>query len=409
VVPSDAKAAEAAPPPASAASLPSQVVALGWVSLLTDAASEMIYPFLPELLKLVGGGAASLGLVEGIAEAVSAACKFGFGALSDRMGRRKPFAVIGYALATAARPFFALAAAAWQVVLIRSVDRVGKGMRGPPRDALIAACVAPGQRARAFGVQRMMDNLGGAIGPVLAFALLRWAELPLRTLFVLSVIPGVAAVLVLAVRVEEAPPSAPSPGRKSERAPLPPAAKRFLVALAVFSLAASTDAFLLQRLLDLGLGLPWLPIAWVSLQLAKSLVNVAGGRLSDRFGHKGTLVVAWLFYGVAYGAFALAGSVRAFWAIMIVYALYYGLSEGGQRALLADLVPAASRGRAFGLMMALEGGMVLAANAAFGVVYAKLGPTVAFAGGGAIAVLGALLLYALGSGTLSGEPPRTST
>jgi MFS family permease len=372
-----------------------QVLALGWVSLLTDAASEMVYPLLPQLLAAVGAGAAALGLVEGCAEAVAAVCKVWFGSLSDRVARRKPFAAAGYTIAALARPLFALAAAPWHVVAVRSADRIGKGMRGAPRDALLAGGVPAEKRAAAFGLQRMMDNLGAAIGGLLAFSLLAWAGVALRTVFVLSIVPAFAAVLVLLLVVQEQPREQAPSVRAQAPAGVPPAARKFLVAFGVFSLANSADVFLLKRLLDLGLEMALLPIAWVFLQVLKSLVNVPGGVVSDRFGHRRTIAVAWVFYAVAYALFAVATSIAAFWAVMVLYVGYYGLSEGGQRAAVAELVPAEARGRAFGWLTAIEGVTVLPANALFGLVYARYGAAVAFGAGAALALAAVLLLAAL--------------
>jgi MFS family permease len=371
--------------------LPRQVVALGWVSLLTDFASEMIYPFLPELLRRVGGGAAALGLVEGCAEAVAAVCKLGSGVLSDRLGRRKPFAIAGYGLAAIVRPLLGLVSAPWQVVAIRSADRIGKGVRGPPRDALLSESVDKGSQATAFGVQRMMDNLGAAIGPVVAFLLIHFAGLDLRTLFLLSIFPGVLSVGVLAGAVREGPSIAP--GQKlSAPSALPVSVRRFFLAFALFSLAGSTDAFLLLRLLDLGFESSFLPLAWVSLQLAKSLLNWPGGKASDRYGHRRMLLFGWTLYAAAYACFAWASTLASFFAVMLLYAAYYGLTEGAQRAVVAEMVPSQTKARAFGMMLALEGAMVLPANVLFGWAYQTWGARAAFAGGAAVAFAAVIAL-----------------
>ncbi len=381
--------------------LPRQVVALGWVSLLTDAASDLVHPLLPALLASLGAGPASLGWVEGIAEGVSAVAKLTVGRLSDRTRRRKPWVLAGYGIATLVRPLIGLAGATWQVVAIRSIDRVGKGMRGPPRDALLAEAVPAERRGAAFGYHRMMDNVGASLGPLAAFALLRFGHVTVSRLFWLSLVPGVASWLVLLFAVRDEPRRAPPPApavataAHEPRAPsptLPSGARRYLVALGLFALAGSTDAFLLQRLLDLGLEVALVPIAWLSLQLAKALLNVPGGRLSDAFGRRRVLLAAWGVYALAYGAFGLASTVALFWFAMVLYALHYGLAEGGQRALLADLVPEGARGHAFGVAQALEGIAVLPANAGFGLLYAHCGARVAFGAGAAIAAAACVAL-----------------
>ncbi len=381
--------------------LPRTVVALGWVSLLTDAASDMIYPLVPAFLLSLGGGAEALGWLEGIAELIAAALKLASGRISDRWRKRKPLIALGYGISALARPFYALATSPLHAVLIRASDRVGKGLRGPARDAMVASAVPAADRGNAFGFHRMMDNFGGVLGPILAFLLLRAVDLPLRTVFAASIVPGLAAVLVILIFVKELPPhEAPSPTQSAASAntpppsalPLPPAARRYLIVLGLFSLAGSGDLFLLNRMSDLGLDQSLIPLAWISLQLGKGLLNVAGGRASDRYGRKRVLALAWLLYAITYAGFGLVGSWQLAWVMLGLYAIHYGLAEGGQKALLAEYVPAASRGRAFGAQLAIEGAVVLPANVLFGLAYARISPFVAFVGTGAIALLATIAL-----------------
>jgi len=361
----------------------------------------MIYPLVPRFLASVGGGAAALGWLEGVAEAVSAALKLVSGRLSDRPERRKPLIAAGYGLSTLMRPLFAIAAHPAHAVLIRALDRVGKGLRGPPRDAMVASLAPAAQRGHAFGFHRMMDNLGGVIGGLIAFAVLQLADPPLRTLFAASIVPGALAVLVvlLFVRGQPAaeapaePPAAPAPRAAPTRAPLPAGLKRYYAALALFSLAGSGDLFLMHRLTGLGLDDALVPLAWISLQLGKGLLNVPGGRLSDRLGRRPVLAAAWALYAVSYAGFGLVSSWAAGWVLLGLYAMHYGLAEGAQRALVAEYAPARGRGSAYGTQLALEGGTGLVANVVFGQVYQRLGPGVAFAGAGAIALGAAAALW----------------
>lgn len=407
----DASASKEEPKPSSSkeTSLPRTVVALGWVSLLTDAASDMIHPLIPELLRSLGGGAFWLGWFEGIAEVVSTAMKLISGRRSDDPKARKPLIALGYGIAAFSRPLLALVTAPVHAVLIRAVDRVGKGLRGPPRDAMVANAVSADRRGHAFGFHRMMDNFGGAVGPVLAFALLWGLGLPLRTVFALAAIPGLLAVLVVLLFVRdpslstETTPDKQEPRDKPaatenvspEKLVLPGSARRYLIALFVFSLAGSGDLFLLRRLTDLGLSSTFVPIAWISLQLAKGLLNVPGGRASDKYGRKKVLAISWLLYGLTYAAFGFAESWKVAWVWLAIYAAHYGLAEGGQRAIMAEFVPKNIRGRAYGIQLALEGFALLLANVAFGFVYERIHATAAFAGAGLIAVLGAGLLVLL--------------
>jgi MFS family permease len=373
--------------------LPRVVKTLAWVSLLNDVATEMAYPLLPSFLRSIGAGAASLGMMEGVAEAVSSLVKWLTGRASD--GRaRKPFVVAGYGVATAARPLLALVTAGWQVVAIRSADRIGKGLRSAPRDALLAGAVTPAQRGYAFGFHQMMDNLGAVAGPLVAFALLR-AGLSLRTVFVLTIVPSLLAVAaVTRVRETTHDPAPAATAAPTPSAPLPPHLRAYLAIVVIFTLGASADSFLLLRLVDLGLDAALVPIVWMSLNASKALLNVAGGRLSDHLGRKHTQVAGWLVYAAAYALFPATRSIPLTWALLIAYGAYYGLTEGGGKALVADLAPSASRGRAYGALHAITGSAVLPANAIFGALYAHhVG--VAFGASAACAALAAVGLALL--------------
>ncbi len=399
-------------PPGSVGRLPPVVVRLGWVSFFTDAASDMIYPLLPAFLVSLGAGAGALGWVEGIAEATSALVKFVAGKFSDRAPARKPFVVAGYGIATLVRPLLAFAVAPWQVVLVRATDRVGKGLRSAPRDALLAGAVDPSGRGAAYGFHRMMDNLGAVLGPLLAFGLGRGLGLSPRVIFACAIVPGLFAMGTLVLGVRETPhePSASKEGGPGHPpAAMAPAVKRYLVVVGIFTLGASADSFLLLRLLDLGLPVAWAPIVWLTLNASKAATNVPGGRLSDRMGRRRTLALAWVVYGVAYAAFPLTRSVALTWALIVGYGVYYGLAEGGEKAILADLAPADQRGRAFGALHALTGVAGLPANALFGFLYER-GAGYAFGAGAACALVAvALLLVTTPSATRTPAPSRPST
>jgi MFS family permease len=377
--------------PQAARPLPPQVKSLGWVSFLNDIAGDMVYPLLPELLREIGGGAASLGALEGIAEAVGAAIKWLTGAQSDRMPRRKPFVVTGYVIAALVRPLLFFAAHPWQVIAVRTTDRVANGVRTAPRDALLVENVTADRRAAAFAFHRMMDNLGAVAGPMIAFALARFG-FHLRTIFALSIVPALLAVTTLAVGVEEKPRDVHSKEAVAlRRAPLPARARTYLFILGVFTLGASADSFLLFHLLKLGLDAAFLPLVWLTLNLSKALTNMPGGRLSDRIGHRKTLVIAWLLYAAVYALMPLTHSIPITWTIIIIYGAYYGLSEGGAKAVLAEMVPAEARGRGYGALNAVMGACILPANALFGFLY-NVDARYAFWSGAAFAALGAALL-----------------
>ena len=375
------------------------VVALGWVSFLTDVASEMIYPLLPDFLtRVLGAGPAALGLIEGTAESAASLTKMVSGYWSDRLRRRKPFVVAGYVIAGAARPLVGFATAWGQVLAIRFADRVGKGIRTSPRDALIAGLVAPERRGRAFGLQRAMDNAGALVGPLLAALLLKFWAPEERNVFLLAFLPGAAAVLLLLRKVPEA---AHAPSSRTE---LPSSKGRlprsFWVAVAVFvlfTLANSTDAFLLLRARQAGVELWQLPLLWGFFNGAKALVGVPGGALADRIGRVPTVAIGWGIYAAAYAGFAFVETVPEVWALFAFYALFFALTEGAERALVADLVPEESRGRAFGVFHASVGLAALPSSVLFGFWWSALGPRTAFLIGAAFALFALLGLWILRS------------
>jgi len=376
--------------------VPPIVRRLGWVSFLTDIAAEMVYPLLPALLRSFGGAALWLGVMEGIAEAASAFVKWRIGPIVDRSPKKKPLIVIGYTLATFSRPLLAFASMGLHVVLLRSLDRIGKGIRGVPRDAMLAESVEKTALARAFAFHRMMDNAGSVLGPIVAFGLLRLLAIETRTVIMLAVIPGLASVLVLLLGVRE-PAVAVAAERKDvvvvakSTEPLPSDLKRYLAILALFTLGSSADSFLLLRATEIGISAAWLPIMWLSLSLAKTASNMPGGWIADRYGRKRTLVFAWILYAAFYAIIPYVKSPPWFAAVVIAYGAYYGLAEGSERALLTEHAPPHLRGRAFGAMHALTGIAVLPANLAFGFLYTR-SPGLAFGISGAAAAVAAVLL-----------------
>lgn len=393
------------PPSGSAPpTLGRNVYALAAVSFLTDVSSEMIYPLLPVFLTAVlGASAGFIGAIEGMAETTAALLKLGSGWWSDRARQRKPLVAIGYTLASVMRPLVALATTPAQVLVIRVSDRVGKGLRNAPRDALIADSVHPSIRGRAFGVHRAADHAGGVVGPLVAFALLSAQLASLRTVFWLAAIPGALAVLTVLLGVREVPRAAPSPA-VAGAGPAPPLGGRFwrvLGVIFVFTLGNSTDAFLLLRASQLGVPVAAAPIIWAVLHVVKSASSAPGGRLSDRVGRRATLVAGWLLYALVYLGFAAATAAWHAWALFAVYGVFFGLTEGSERALISDLVGAERRGTAYGWYNLAIGLGALPASVVFGVVWDRAGAPAAF-GMGALFALAAtvgILLVAPRGGT----------
>ena len=378
------------------------VLVLAAVSFLTDVSSEIIYPLLPIFLTTVlGAGAAAVGAIEGAAETTSALLKLASGWWSDRVSRRKPLVVAGYALASAARPLVAIAQSSAQVLAIRITDRIGKGIRGAPRDALIAESVDPSIRGRAFGFHRAADHAGAVIGPLIAFALLQSKTVDLRTVFLLAAIPGLLSVVVLTLGVREAPrPVRATPGAATSA----PALTRvglggrfwvFLAAVFLFTLGNSTDAFLILRANQLGVPVALVPILWAGLHVVKSASSVPGGALSDRVGRKPLILAGWTLYALVYFAFGQATASWHAWVLFLTYGLFFGLTEGTERAMVADLVGRERRGTAYGWFNLAIGIGALPASLLFGLVWDRFGPAWAFQVGAAFAFVAAMVLLAV--------------
>jgi len=375
------------------ARLSRNVFALAAVSFLTDVSSEMIYPLLPIFLTTVlHANASFIGAIEGAAETTAALLKLASGWWSDRMAKRKPIVVLGYGIASLMRPLVAIAQSASQVLIIRVADRVGKGIRGAPRDALIAESVDPSIRGRAFGFQRAADHAGGVLGPLIAFAVLTWHWAELRTVFWLAAIPGLLSVVVLVAFVRDIPRPAEvsAKGAPDLSQPLGAEFWRVLLVIFLFTLGNSTDAFLLLRAAQLGVPVALAPILWAALHVVKSASSTPGGALSDRIGRRPTLIAGWLLYAAVYVGFAVAGVAWQAWALFGVYGLFFGLTEGSERALVADLVGPARRGTAFGWYNLAIGLGALSASILFGYVWDHSGASAAFVMGASFAAVAAL-------------------
>jgi MFS family permease len=386
-----------------------QVILLGLAALLNDSASEMIYPLLPVFLTAtLGATPVVIGLIEGAADGLASILKYFAGAWSDRLGRRKPLIVGGYALAAGSRAIIA-AAAAWPLVLFaRLLDRTGKGARSAPRDAMISDVTPPEQRGRAFGFHRALDHTGAIIGPLVAMLLLQVVGFSLRQTIVIAVIPGAIAALMLAFLLREtrhthgateAPHEAigaspVEPAAEAAAAPLGPRFRRAITAVALFSLSNSSDAFLLLQAHAAGVTTAMLPLLWASHHVIKSLFSTRAGALSDRTDRRWLLVAGWTSYAVIYAIFPFAKTLVSFFVLFVLYAIPFTLAEGAERAWIADLVPAEARGKSFGIYYLANGLCVLAGTALFGLLYQRVSPESAFFTGAALALaaVGAVLL-----------------
>jgi MFS family permease len=427
--------------------IPLVVIMLGVVSLFTDAASEMIYPLVPVFVTMLGSGAIVLGIIEGVAETTAAMLKLISGIISDRFGKRKLLVLIGYAISSLIRPLTGLVSSAGQIVGVRMFDRVGKGIRTSPRDAIVASSVDESIRGKAFGFHRAMDHAGAVIGPILAIITLlilfigfRFTDplLALRWTFMLAVIPGVLAVLTIIFFVKES--SRQDTGSRMFKFSMKnfdSNFKTYLLIMILFTLGNSSDAFLLFRVeesirksgavIDIVnsieplrvmishfgdeatranvINILFLPVVWAFFHIIKVVFSTPLGALSDRIGRKKVINTGWAIYAFVYISFALIVflpskmQVIATFVLFAVYALFYAFSEGAEKAFVADLVGSDQRGSAYGMYNFAIGLGALPASVIFGFIYSyfdKLipgfGGTVAFGFGGVIALVSIMLL-----------------
>ena len=351
------------------------VRALGWVSLCTDFASRMVYPITPIFLtSVLGAPVWSVGVIEGIAESTASLLKLYSGWLSDRVGRRKPFAVAGYGLGALSKLGLAVSAS-WVAVLgTRLVDRVGKGLRAAPRDVLIAENCAPNQRGQAFGLHHSLETVGEVLGPLLGFLLLRQFVGDYRRVFAIAFLPALLGVFVLLKFVRE-------PRRSdTNQLSLPqftlrglsPAYRQFLLVVGLFSLGNSSDAFLLLRSQSLGLTGEQLLLLYAIFNLVETCLGFAAGRLSDRIGRRPLLVMGYGVFALVYLGFALAQSAEAVWGLFMFYGLYSTLTRGVQKAFVADLVHPERRGAEVGTFHMLVGLATLPASLIAGWLYTQV-------------------------------------
>lgn len=374
--------------------LPTNVKLLGLASLLNDTASEMLAPLMPDfLMTVLGGKEWQLGWIDGVGDSIASLLKLWSGAKSDHLGRRKSFVVAGYTVAALARPFIGLAAVPWHLFALRGIDRVGKGIRSAPRDAMIAEVSDETNRGRNFGFHRAMDHLGAAIGPLCAFIFLWFYPGGIRVLFLLTLIPAIPIVVLLAWGLREKQKAAAAEGAT------PLALHGFdrnfwiyLAALLVFTLGNSSDSFLLVRAKELGIPLVFHPILWIVFHIVKGGGNLITGKWVDRIGPRPLIWAGWLLYAATYLAFGLATSAWQVWGLFLLYGVFYALTEPAEKALVAALVGSDRKGLAFGWFNLTLGVGALPASVGFGWVYSAYGPLAAFSMGATFSLVAAVLL-----------------
>jgi MFS family permease len=376
----------------------------GLVSLFTDLSSEMIVPVLPLYLTAVlHVSTGDIGIIEGIAESTASVLKLFSGWLSDKIGRRKPLMVAGYGFSNLIKPLFALTNSWTQVLCIRFADRFGKGIRGAPRDALIADVTRKEVRGKAFGFHRAMDTLGAALGPLVAFGVLAVVPQGYRVVFWVSAVPGVIATLLLIFFLKEGRKRDGDPEGDVRTRPLPQFGfrtlgkpfVRFTLISTLFALGNSSDAFLILQAQHVGMEPKWIPLAYFLFNVVYSLFAMPAGMLSDRVGRKAVLVGGYIVFAGIYLGFGLVHQALWIWVLFLLYGLYYAATEGIQKAYIADLVAEGKRGMAMGTFNALTGLAALPASILAGTLWNLYGPLASFAVSSVLALMAAVLMLVI--------------
>lgn len=387
-----------------------QIYAFGFTSFFNDTATEMAYWVLPAFLISLGAGPALLGVIEGIAESTASFAKLYSGFLADRLPRRKPLVVGGYAVANAVKPLLALTTGWWQILFIRFADRLAKGLRGAPRDVMVADSVDKENLGSAYGLIQSLDSAGAIVGPLAALLLLR--HYSIRTVFLAAGIPGALAILVAVFGIKEAlhkaaeaSASGPSKSAASKKSVALPMSFYLVVAtVTIFSLGNSSDMFLIMRAQSIGMGVALAPLLGLVFNTTYTLGSWPAGWLSDRVSRHWVAAIGFLIFAAVYAVFGRAPSHSAIWAMMALYGIYYALTQPTLKALVVETVPKDARGRALGIYFFATSLATLLASLAAGELWKKFGPGVPLYLSSALALVSALALM-----MSSGRPERSDT
>jgi MFS family permease len=384
--------------------LQKNIYMMGLVSLFTDLSSQMIYPLIPEFLTRIGASKSLIGLIEGVADGTAALVRIIGGRLSDKLRKRRLFVFIGYGLSTIAKPFLFFAHHWGVVFTVRFLDRAGKGLRVPARDALVCDSVEPSRKGYAFGFHRGMDRLGGAGGPLLAMLVLSQTHDNLRMVFLLSVIPAAIAVMLIG-KVKEIAPVCKTVGefRKGQKV-LNRSFALFVLSVVIFTLGNSSNAFLILKAREAGLSAAGIPLIWLTYNVVCSLSSPVFGHFSDWIGRKPLILISFLVYGAIYAGFGFSSQLSvswqlpAVWLLFACYGLYYGLSEGVFRAYIADLVESEKLATAFGFFNTAVGVTLIPASIIFGALWDRFSSATAFFAAAALALAGGCVFLATQGG-----------
>ncbi|MCX6332908.1 MAG: MFS transporter [Bacteroidia bacterium] len=366
----------------------------GFTSFLTDTSVKMVYSVMPMFLMSIGASKTSLSLIEGIAESTASLVKALSGFWSDKIGKNKPFMIIGYGLSALIIPLYTFVVTPFHVLILRFIERFGKGIRTAPRDSLIAGSINEGESGRSFGLQKAMDNSGAIAGPLMAFALLSFFPENFRLIFLLAGIPAILAIFVIIFGIKEAKKSKYELFSKFHFKDFPAKYYFFLVIIFVFTLGNSTDALLMVKANEVGVKVALIPIVYLITNLVSVLVSIPIGSLSDRIGKEKILITGFIIYAVVYYGFGITTSLGAIISLFALYGLYSAATDGIQKAFISDMIDKNKKGTGLGIYNALLGITLLPASLIAGSLYDKVNSSVPFYFGAATAALSVILMLA---------------
>jgi len=368
------------------------VIFTGLTSFLTDTSVKMVYSVMPMFLLSMGASKTSLSLIEGIAESTASLLKTFSGFWSDKIGKNKPFMLIGYGLSAMIIPLYAFAISPFQILYLRFVERVGKGIRTAPRDSLVAGSVTKGETGKSFGLQKAMDNSGAIIGPLIAFALLFFFPLNYKLIFLLAGIPSILGILVIIFGIKEAKKNKESLFKKFHFKDFPKKYYLFLIIVFIFTLGNSTDALLLVKANEVGVKVAFIPLVYLITSIVGVSFAIPIGSLSDRIGREKILIVGFLIYAVVYFGFGITHSIGTIVGLFALYGLYSAATDGIQKAFVSDMIDKNKQGTGLGIYNALLGITLLPASIIAGLLYDKIDSSVPFYFGAITAVISAVTM-----------------
>jgi len=368
------------------------ILSTGITSFLTDTSVKMVYSVMPMFLMSMGASKTSLSLIEGIAESTASLVKTLSGFWSDKIGKNKPFMLIGYGLSALILPLYAFVVSPIQVLYLRFMERLGKGIRTAPRDSLVAGSVTNGETGKSFGLQKAMDNSGAIVGPLIAFALLSFFPNNYHLIFLLAGIPAFLAIAVIVFGIKEAKKSKESLFKKFHFNDFPKKYYFFLIIIFVFTLGNSTDALLMVKANEVGVKVAFIPLVYLITSIVSVLLSIPIGTLSDKIGKEKILIVGFLIYGIVYFGFGVTGSTTTIVALFALYGLYSAATDGIQKAFISDVIDENKKGTGLGIYNALIGITLLPASLIAGILYDKVDSSIPFYFGCATAIISAILM-----------------